>query len=86
MSKVFKLSEARNQLSSLVDRAVAGEEIVIAKRGEPMVKLVAVPRRLKGPRKPMNLLGVTYIAGDFVAPWVLIPEEQANGRKKGNRR
>ena len=86
MTKVFNLSEARNQLSSLVDRAASGEEIVIAKHGQPMVKLMAVPRPRKGPRKPMNLLGLTYIADDFDAPWVLIPEERTGRRKKGKRR
>jgi prevent-host-death family protein len=68
MTKVFNLYEAKNQLSSLVDRAASGEEIVIAKHGRPMAKLVPVPRAKKKPRKPMNLLGVTYMADDFDAP------------------
>lgn len=68
MGKVFNLYEAKNQLSSLVDRAAAGEEIVIAKHGQPMAKLVPVPRKKKEPRKPQNLLGVTYMADDFDAP------------------
>ena len=41
MTKIFNLYEAKNQLSSLVDRAASGEEIVIAKHGQPMAKLVA---------------------------------------------
>jgi len=72
MTKVFDLDEAKNQLSSLVDRAASGEEIVIAKDGQPMAKLVSIPRAKKKPRKPMNLLGVTYMADDFDAP--LAPE------------
>jgi prevent-host-death family protein len=44
MTKVFNLYEAKNQLSSLVDRAASGEEIVIAKHGKPRAKLV--PREL----------------------------------------
>jgi len=44
VTKIFNLYEAKNQLSSLVDRAASGEEIVIAKHGQPMVKLVAVPK------------------------------------------
>jgi prevent-host-death family protein len=86
MTKLVNLSQLKNQLSSLVDRAASGEEIVIAKHGQPMVKLVAVPRRKKGQRKPMNLLGVTYIAEDFDAPWALVPEEQTRRRKQGKRR
>jgi len=72
MTKVFDLDEAKNQLSSLVDRAASGEEIVIAKDGQPMAKLVSIPRAKKKLRKPMNLLGVTYMADDFDAP--LAPE------------
>ena len=32
--------EAKNQLSRLIKRAQAGEEVVIANRGEPVVRLV----------------------------------------------
>jgi prevent-host-death family protein len=34
------LYEAKTQLSALVDRAAAGEEIVIMKSGRPMARLV----------------------------------------------
>ncbi len=70
MAKVFNLYEAKNQLSSLVDRAASGEEIVIAKHGRPMAKLVpAVPdRKAKGPRKQRKLLGLTHMSDDFDAP------------------
>lgn len=34
--------DARNQLSKLVKAAAAGEEVIIANRGEPMVRLVPV--------------------------------------------
>lgn len=37
--------EAKNQLSQLVKNALAGEEVVIASNGEPMVKLVAIARK-----------------------------------------
>jgi prevent-host-death family protein len=37
--------EAKNQLSRLVKNALAGEEVVIASNGEPMVRLVPVARR-----------------------------------------
>lgn len=38
----YNVLEARNQLSKLIDAAAAGEEVVIAKRGKPTVKLVKV--------------------------------------------
>lgn len=68
MTKVFNLYEAKNQLSSLVERAASGEEIVIAKHGQPMAKLVPVKTAKKEPRKQRDLLGVTYMADDFDAP------------------
>jgi prevent-host-death family protein len=49
MTKVFDLDEAKNQLSSLVDRAASGEEIIIAKDGQPMAKLVSIPRAKRSP-------------------------------------
>jgi prevent-host-death family protein len=61
------LYDAKTGLSKLVDRAAAGEEIVITKNGVPMAKLVAVPRRDK-PREPANALGLTYIADNFDDP------------------
>ncbi|HEV2135198.1 MAG TPA: type II toxin-antitoxin system prevent-host-death family antitoxin [Terracidiphilus sp.] len=67
------LYEAKTQLSSLVERAARGEEIVIAKAGKPMAKLVALPSESKPLRKAgQNLLGITYIAPDFDAP---LPED-----------
>jgi prevent-host-death family protein len=63
------LYQAKTQLSSLVDRASKGEEIVIAKSGKPMAKLVALseaPARLR--KAGQNILGITYIAPDFDAP------------------
>lgn len=36
---------AKNQLSQLVKDALAGEDVVIASNGEPMVRLVPVARR-----------------------------------------
>ena len=40
--KTVNLYEAKTQLSRLVQEAVLGEDIVIAKNGEPMVKLVPI--------------------------------------------
>ena len=57
------LYEAKTHLSSLVDRAAGGEEIVIAKAGKPMVKLIALTPETKLLRTSgRNLLGITYLA------------------------
>ncbi|TNU73626.1 type II toxin-antitoxin system prevent-host-death family antitoxin [Miniimonas arenae] len=37
---VYNILEARNQLSRLVAAAEAGEEVTIARRGEPVVRMV----------------------------------------------
>lgn len=63
------LYEAKTQLSSLVERAANGEEIVIAKAGKPMARLV--PASVQSQRKRtwgQNLLGITYMAPDWDAP------------------
>jgi prevent-host-death family protein len=68
---VFNLYEAKSSLSRLVDRAAAGEEIIIAKAGHPLARLVAFggPRR---PRRPGGWEGRVRIGDDFDAP---LPEE-----------
>jgi prevent-host-death family protein len=72
-STQVNLYEAKTHLSSLVDRVSRGEEIVIAKAGKPMARLVALVPEPKLQRKSgQNLLGITYIAEDFDAP---LPED-----------
>lgn len=51
-----KLYEAKTKLSDLVERAVNGEDIVIAKSGRPRVRLVPVVERT-GPRRSGALKG-----------------------------
>ncbi len=66
----FNIYEAKSSFSNLVERAAAGEEIIIAKAGKPLVKMVPVGDE-KAPKKRLlgqNVLGITYIADDFDAP------------------
>lgn len=44
MSILVNLYDAKTQLSQLVERAAAGEEIIIAKAGRPRARLVPMPR------------------------------------------
>jgi prevent-host-death family protein len=48
--KIINVYEARGQFSKLLDEAEAGEEIVIARNGTPVVRLVPVnpPKRRLG--------------------------------------
>jgi antitoxin (DNA-binding transcriptional repressor) of toxin-antitoxin stability system len=68
---IVNLQEA--DLARLVDRVAGGEEIVIAKSGRPVAKLVRVE---SGPRKPGRLKGRIHIADDFGEP---LPEEILRG-------
>jgi prevent-host-death family protein len=67
MATVVGLYDAKTHLSRLVDRAADGEEIVIAKNGVPLAKLVPLAARGKK-RRPARALGVTRIADDFDGP------------------
>ena len=71
----YNLYEAKTQLSDLVERAAAGETIVIAKAGVPMAHLAPLPAAEKPPlRQPGRLKGKIWIADDFDDP--LPPEIQ----------
>ena len=61
---VTTVSEAKAQLSKLIERALAGEEIIIARSGKPVAVLSAYPRRDR-PRKAGALRGKIHIADDF---------------------
>ena len=41
-SEPVNVYQAKTQLSKLIDRALAGEDVVIARAGKPMVRLVPV--------------------------------------------
>jgi prevent-host-death family protein len=66
------LYEAKTRLSELVDRAAAGEEIVIARHGRPVARLVAYAPPAGKRRKLGVLAGKIWIADDFDAP---LPED-----------
>jgi prevent-host-death family protein len=63
----FNLYDAKTRLSELVDRAAAGEEIVIAKNGKPLAKLGPLPEE-KPSRSPGGWEGAVWIADDFDGP------------------
>ncbi len=52
--KTVNIQEAKTHLSRLVEEAAGGEDVIIAKAGKPMVRLVPVST-LAGPR-PLGLL------------------------------
>ncbi len=73
---VVNMHEAKSQLSKLVARAEAGEDVVIARDGKPAVRLTPVraeqatwTQRIEG-----ALAGKIWISDDFDAP---MPELEA---------
>lgn len=69
---VYTVHRAKTNLSKLIAKALAGEEIVIARGDEPAVRLVPVmapkPRRIPG-----TLKGKIQVTDAFFEP--LPPEE-----------
>ncbi len=65
------IHEAKTHLSRLVEQAAAGEEIIIAKAGRPVAKLVPIEPR-KQRRYPDSMAGQIRIAEDFDGP---LPDE-----------
>jgi prevent-host-death family protein len=59
--------EAKTHLSKLLVRVEGGEEIVIARAGRPVARLVPV-RRAAGRRQRGRFVGKGRIAADFNAP------------------
>ncbi|HEX9761220.1 MAG TPA: type II toxin-antitoxin system Phd/YefM family antitoxin [Candidatus Acidoferrales bacterium] len=65
--KEFNVHEAKTQLSKLLQRVSAGEEIIIANRGVPVARLVPVRRSRTG-RQLGAEAGRLKIADGFDAP------------------
>jgi len=63
--KVTNIHEAKTHLSRLVERAVAGEEVIIAKAGKPVVRLVPYEQAPPPERKPGCWRGKVKIKKDF---------------------
>ena len=69
--KTVNIHEAKTHLSRLLEQVAAGEEVIIAKAGKPVARLVPAAnrdtRRVLGSDK-----GGVWIAEDFDAP---LPDE-----------
>ena len=68
---VINVHEAKTHLSRILERVAAGEQIVIARNGHSVAKLVPVG---KAPRRPGGLRDRIRIAADFDDP---LPESIA---------
>jgi prevent-host-death family protein len=69
MADVVNIHEAKTHLSRLVERVESGEEVVIARAGRPVARLVPLGRRTK-PRVLGSLRGQIRMAPDWDSPEV----------------
>lgn len=67
--------EAKTQLSRLLARVLAGEEVVIAKAGKPIARLVPFRER-PAQRQPGSAKGQIVLSSDFDE---LLPESLLEG-------
>lgn len=61
---IVNIHEAKTNLSKLIEKTLNGEDVVVAKAGKPVVKLVAYKKPMKS-RKPGLLKGKIWISDDF---------------------
>ncbi len=65
-TKILNVAEAKSRLSELIQRAARGEEIILARNGQPQARLVALaPTQARVPGKGA---GKWVVASDFNAP------------------
>ena len=75
------IHQAKTHLSKLIRKALDGEEVIIANRDKPLVRLEKIV-----PPKPKRILGwakgtVTYIASDFDEPLPEFEEYMATNQQ-----
>ena len=59
---IHTVAEAKNQLSKLIDRALKGEEVVITRRGEPVVALKPV----RPAARPITVADIEWLRANLV--------------------
>ena len=67
----INIHEAKTHFSKLITQASLGEEIIIARAGKPVARLVALEKPKKN-RKPGSAKGQISMSDDFNAP---LPDE-----------
>ena len=62
----FNVADAKSRFSELIQKAMVGEEVIIAKDNKPIVKLVPLVAPGKA-RRPGSAKGKIWMAPDFDA-------------------
>ena len=78
---VVNVHEAKTHLSRLLERVESGEEVVIARSGKPVARLVPIAKPVTEPRRPGSLRGSISYAEDWDSPEIneAIAEEFVEG-------
>ena len=63
----YNIAQAKARFSELVDKAMAGEDVIIARDHKPLLKLVPLQDHSR-PLKPGSARGRIWMADDFEAP------------------
>jgi prevent-host-death family protein len=58
------IADAKNQLSELIDRAMAGEDVVITRHGRAVVELKPIP----APAHPVSAADLDWLVENRVGP------------------
>lgn len=67
--QAINIHEAKTHLSRLVEQAAAGAEIVIAKAGRPVARLVALDPDAAAPRRLGVMAGKLVVPDDIDTPF-----------------
>ena len=67
MTTIVNLHEAKTPFSKLIERVRRGEEIIIAKAGKPVAKLLPIAHGAQV-RVPGSARGKIILSADFDAP------------------
>lgn len=73
--ETVNIYDAKTRLSQLVDKAAAGEDVVVSRNGKPLVRIT----RLEGPKRRVKfgvLKGKLNVPADFDAP---LPDDVLGG-------
>lgn len=68
MAVTVNIHEAKTHLSDLLNKAVNGEEVIIAKANKPLVRLVPIQGPARARLPGLNASPEFYMADDFDAP------------------
>ncbi len=79
--RFVNIHEAKTHLSKLVEEVAEGEELIIAKAGKPMAKLVPA-RKVRRRRRLGSMAGVFEVPDDFDAP---LPDDVIDAFEGGGR-